>query len=109
MSFVAVTHNETQSTSPTHQTSESKASSAEKKHFLLGNLTKFKWFNKTKDVDNGGSVHVPLQTRPSTQQSDGRCQQKSQHHGRHSPTDLLECVDRIEEDVTLTIKVVLTY
>ena len=57
-------------------------------------------------MDNGDSV--PLQTR-STQQSDGRCQQKPQHHARHSPTNLLECIDRIEEDITLTIKVVLTY
>ena len=104
MSFVAVTHNDAQSTSPTHQTSEPKASSGEKKQFSLSNLTeKFKWFNKTKDLDHGGSV--PLQTR-STQQSDGRCQQKPRHHGRHSPTDLLECVDRIEEDITLTDKVV---
>ena len=103
MSFAAVTHNDAQSTSPTHQTSESKSSSTDKKHFSLGNLTKFKWFNKTKDVDNGGSV--PLQTR-STHQSDGRCQQKPQHPGRHSPTDILDCVDRIEEDIILTVKVV---
>jgi hypothetical protein len=106
MSFVGVTHNEAQSTSPTHHTSESKTSSAvDKKQFSLGNLTgKFKlpWrFNKTKDVDDGSSCAVPLQTR-SSHQSDGR----PQRHGRHSPTDLLECLDRMEEDTILTVKVV---
>ena len=114
MSFTAVTHNEAQSTSPTHHSSESKTSSTvEKKHFSLGNLTgmfKPSWkglrFSKTKesesDVDDGSSV--PLQTR-SIQQSDGRCKQKPQRHASRSSMDLLEYVDRIEEDITLSVKV----
>ena len=113
MAFTAVTRNETQSTSPTRQSSESKTSSTvEKKHFSLGNLTgmfKPSWkglrLNKTKesesDVDDGSSV--PLQTR-SIQQSDGRCKQKPRHASRSS-MDLLEYVDRIEEDITLSVKV----
>lgn len=113
MSFTAVTRNKAQSTSSTHQSSEFKTSSStEKKHFSLGNLTEmFKpsWkglrFNKTKesesDVDDGSSV--PLQNR-SIQQSDGRCQQKPRHASRSS-MDILECVDRIEEDITLSVKV----
>lgn len=108
MSFAGVTRNEAKSTNPTHHTSESKTSnSADKKQFSLGNLTgKIKlpwWPNKTKDVDNGSSG--PLQTRLNHQSGAG-CQQKPQHHGRHSPTDFLECIDRMENDTILTVKVV---
>lgn len=113
MSFVGVTHNEAQSTSPTHHTSESKTSSAaDKKQFSLGNITGrikplLPWnFNRTKDVDDGSIM--PLQTRLS-HHSDDRYKQKPRHHGRHSPTDLLECLDRVEKDTMLNIKVIVKF
>jgi hypothetical protein len=77
------------------QATDSQTHSAETKHaFSLGGLKN--WLTKKKDEITGGS----LVSGTTSQRSSGRDDQSMHTSRRHSSTDILECVDQIEVDVT---------
>ena len=99
MAFATVPHN--QGTSPSSNSIQERDSEltpgAEKKpNFSLGGIRS--WITKKKEgFSEGGLLNFPGLSRPP--QSRKRDDQ-SMDNRRHSSTDLIECVDKIEQDAT---------
>ena len=77
--------------------SQTTSAAAEKKHFSLGSITS--WLTKTKDAITGGSVSVENKSRVSDAVRRDNPMQTTRHK-RRSPVDMLECCDKIDEEVT---------
>ena len=78
------------------QERDSLTASAEKKpNFSLGGIRS--WITKKKDEFSEGGLFAGSRSQQSRKRDDS---DQSMHNRRHSSTDIFECVDQIEQDVT---------